>query len=98
MSDDVCNLTCVECGIEFSFSKKVEDQWRRTHKLFYCPNGHGQQWTGETPDQKELKELRIKVKGLEDKLVTIALRATESNKRVEELTAELELWRPSTKE
>jgi hypothetical protein len=97
-TEPMCNLTCNSCGIDFAFTKKVEKLWRDSHKTFYCPNGHPLCWSGETEEQKELKKLKKQVTELTDKLASLALKAAESDKKVEELTTELELWRPSSKE
>jgi peptidoglycan hydrolase CwlO-like protein len=100
MSDEeVCTVTCPTCGIDFSFSKKIEKLWRDTHKSFFCPNQHSMSWTGKVPDpnEKELKKLRNEVKELTEQLASMTLKVTEASAKVEELTAELEIWRPTDK-
>lgn len=94
------NVSCCECGIVFGFSPKIEKMWRESGKSFVCPNGHSLHWSKptETPEQKELKGLRTEVKKLTEKLEAAEQRAAEYKVKVEELTAELEIWKPSTKE
>ena len=101
MSDSEYNeVHCCNCGIVFKFSKKIEEMWRKDEKTFYCPNGHSLVWNKpkESTEQKELKQLKDKVKDLQSKLDE-ALTLTETQKKkIEELTTELEIWRPSTAE
>lgn len=40
--------TCIECGIAFTLPDVRQAELRRTHKLFYCPNGHGQYYPGKS--------------------------------------------------
>lgn len=98
MSEDLCEVDCCTCGINFKFSKKIEEMWRKSEKTFHCPNGHPLQWTKskETDEQKELKKLRVEVKELNDKLLAANKQAEEQKKKVDELTTELEIWRPTT--
>lgn len=101
MSDDnFCEVDCCECGIKFKFTKKIEEMWRKSGKSFFCPNGHSLAWNKEkeTPEQKELKTLREKVKELQGKLDAALKDAAEQKKRADDLTVELEIWRPSTTE
>lgn len=46
------DVDCIHCGIIFG----VPDLWdvnrRRDHASFYCPNGHGQHYTGESDIEK----------------------------------------------
>lgn len=49
--------TCCNCGIEFTMPADLQAALRRSHKTFYCPNGHGQHYSGETADQKRIAQL-----------------------------------------
>lgn len=100
MSEDFCEVDCPACGIKFKFTKKIEEMWRESGKTFYCPNGHTLNWSKpkESPEQKELKQLRSEVKELKEKLATSEKQTEDHKRRVDELTAELEIWRPSTTE
>lgn len=90
-------VTCPACGICFSFPKKVADLWRDSHKQFYCPNGHGMSWTGETSQQKELKSLRNEVKELRAKVDAYQVNEEVYLKQIKDLTNELEIWKPTSK-
>lgn len=83
-SEELCNVTCNSCGIEFFFSKKIEKLWRDSHKTCFCPNGHSLAWSEKTEDakNKELTELHSEVKCLKEKL-------NESKKKVAELILEI---------
>lgn len=94
------NVSCCECGIVFGFSPKIEKMWRESGKNFVCPNGHSLHWSKptETPEQKELKELRVEVKKLKEKLDAAIAQTAEYKLKNEELTSELEIWKPSDKQ
>ena len=100
MSDDLNEVTCNECGIKFGFGPKIEELWRKSGKTFYCPNGHSLCWTlgKETPEQKENVTLKAQVKDLKAKLESTQQELTAQKKRADELSAELDIWRPSTAE
>ena len=49
-------IKCPVCGIEFAVSKDWVGQRERDHQSFFCPNGHGQYFPGETEDEKLRKE------------------------------------------
>jgi hypothetical protein len=81
---------CDSCGVLFGISKDRERAWRNSHKAFFCPNGCAVSFRDETPDQKELKSLRIEVKELKDKL-SVALATIK-------LHAELQVLHPPSTE
>lgn len=89
--------TCPDCGIKFGLPADVDRIWKDTHKAFYCPNGHGLSYPGETSKDKELKSLRTEVKELKEKLATASTEVEFLTKKVEELSTELEIWKPSEK-
>ena len=95
---DITVLTCCECGIVFGLSKDVEEHWRKSHKTFYCPNGHGQAWNGPTEKDKELESLRTEVKELKDKLKSALEDVEKQTKRADALVLELEIWRPASQD
>lgn len=87
-------ITCCECGIQFAFHKDVEASWRKTHKIWVCPNGHRQCWLENVQD-KELDKLRAKVKDLEGQLATSNKKLEVETAKVADLIARLEIWEPS---
>lgn len=54
-------LNCFSCGVEFAMSDDMYAQRLKDHGSFYCPNGHSQHFTGQTPDQKRIAELERKL-------------------------------------
>ncbi len=65
--------TCVTkgCGISWSQPSGFDDQRRKDHCLFYCPNGHGQYYPESNSEEKLQKQLdemiRLKNRLAEDK-------------------------------
>jgi predicted RNase H-like nuclease (RuvC/YqgF family) len=95
---EVTTFHCYDCGILMGIDADVVTSWKKSHKNFSCPNGHIQHWPDQTDQEKELVALRAQVKDLKTHLDE-ALTLTETQKkRIEELTAELEIWRPTTSE
>ena len=43
---------CISCGVTFAVPSNLRAQRLKDHKSFYCPNGHGQNFTGETEAEK----------------------------------------------
>lgn len=59
--------TCCSCGVLFAMVEDFYDHRRADHKSFYCPNGHGQSYTGKTDAQK-LKDAEARELALKDQL------------------------------
>jgi hypothetical protein len=97
-SEEFNKVTCCTCGILFGFPKRIEKEWRRNEKGFNCPNGHPLVWSKptESEEQKELKQLRVEVKDLKAKLESAQTKADSQDKKIAELTTELEIWQPSS--
>lgn len=91
MSEEFNEINCPSCGIYFGFTKKVEKLWRESHKNFFCPNGHTMSWR---PSDKD--DLNKKINDLENKLILTKKELEAANKKIEELTIELEIWKPAT--
>lgn len=49
---------CINCGIVFAITKKYEDQLRKSHESFYCPNKHSQYYSSESDAEKLKKQLK----------------------------------------
>ena len=45
------------CGLDFAVATVWDQARRNDHATFYCPNGHGQHYTGETELQKARRQL-----------------------------------------
>jgi hypothetical protein len=95
---DIDSFNCAECGIKFGIDKKVVINWTKSHKTFVCPNGHKLSWGEQSSDEKELIALRIEAEELKEKLATALIDIDIQKVKVTDLTNELELWRPTTKE
>jgi phytoene dehydrogenase-like protein len=55
-------LTCCNCGIAFAVPAHWCQQRRDDHQLFYCPNGHGQHFTGKSDAEKLREQLESQAK------------------------------------
>lgn len=85
---DFVQVTCFHCGVEFGLSKGHNRMLRKSLANFYCPNGHPLMYPKAS---SELEELRAKVEVLE-------VQAEKDKATIEELTRELEIWRPTSAE
>lgn len=52
--------TCCNCHVVFAMPSDLVTRRRDDHNYFYCPNGHGQHYTGETEAQKLARELKAR--------------------------------------
>lgn len=55
---ELVEIECGECGIWFGMSNHYIDNRKRDHRTWYCPNGHGRAWLGESTEEKLKRELR----------------------------------------
>jgi hypothetical protein len=39
--------TCYSCGVVFGMPEIFKENRLKDHRLFYCPNGHGQYYLGK---------------------------------------------------
>jgi hypothetical protein len=49
---------CCNCHTRFAMTQQLNAQRRADHENFYCPNGHGQHYTGESEAEKLRRQLR----------------------------------------
>jgi len=49
---------CIVCGTTFALTDSFERHLRQTQRPFQCPNGHGQNYTGQL--EKEKLEVALK--------------------------------------
>lgn len=49
---------CGECGIHFAMPKHFEAERLKDRRSFYCPNGHGRCFTGESEADKLRRQLK----------------------------------------
>lgn len=57
-------LHCVTCVVAFAITKDMEHFRRRDGKIFYCPNGHEQHWSGG----KDIDAWKASAEALEEEL------------------------------
>ncbi|MGD0077066.1 MAG: hypothetical protein ABSB91_00410 [Sedimentisphaerales bacterium] len=77
--------TCIECGIVFAMPDVLHAEFRRSHKSFFCPNGHRQYYPGKS--DLEIANERIA------QLETIVKAKSEAMKRRQENILALERQR-----
>ncbi len=58
MEIDLHEMNCCSCKILFWVSNRHNEQLRKSHETFYCPNGHAQSYLGESVDEKLKKSKR----------------------------------------
>ena len=49
---------CCSCGLIFGIEQQHRNDLIKSHKEFYCPNGHRQWYTAETREEKLERELQ----------------------------------------
>lgn len=73
---------CCNCGIVFGIPSDFQDDLIKTHKTFYCPNGHSQSY-GENAKERELKKAQQEKAEVEKRLHEMTDRMLdETSKRV----------------
>ncbi len=50
--------TCIKCGIVWAMLGDYISQKRNDHKVFYCPNGHGQHYLQKSDTEKLQEQLK----------------------------------------
>jgi len=55
MDVEIHEITCCNCGVSFWVTNKHDDELRRCHNTFYCPNGHANYYKGENDREKLIK-------------------------------------------
>ena len=61
MDVKLCEISCISCGVSFWITNRHDDELRRFHDGFYCPNGHRQFYPSQTATEK-VKEERDRYK------------------------------------
>ena len=49
---EITQIACSNCGLSFWITDEHQTGLQRSHKTFYCPNGHAQAYKGETCESK----------------------------------------------
>lgn len=67
------NEECIKCGVPFAIPHYFKENKMRTHELFYCPNGHGQYYSGKNAEEK----LKDEITSLQERLNNTLTRENE---------------------
>jgi hypothetical protein len=74
-------LECCRCSVPFGITAYYMAERREDHALFYCPNGHGQSYQGETPKERELRQAKADKDWYSRRNDELRLEAEQSNRR-----------------
>lgn len=72
---------CCDCGIAFGITKDFRERRLADHKLFYCPKGHGQYFSGKSEKEK----LQDQVNSLLSKNMSLQVRRDELINEVQQV-------------
>lgn len=97
-SQNLIAIKCCSCGILFGLDKEVVALWRESKKNFKCPNNCVLGYNDKSPKEIELEELRAKVLFLQGKLESANKLIEDQKLKIDKLTLELEIWKPSKNE
>lgn len=50
--------TCINCDVVFGLESTYLERRQKDHRIFYCPNGHGQRYPTESSEEKLKREKR----------------------------------------
>ena len=88
MSELIVNTTlitevCCACGMLFAMPRSFNSNKREDHKLFYCPAGHAQHYSEESPAEqakreKEYAERRLRYEREDHEHTKNSLRSTKA--------------------
>jgi Zn ribbon nucleic-acid-binding protein len=72
---------CCNCGVMFALTVEFQDNKKRDKTRFYCPNGHGQSYTGITDEEKARRALVAQRAAEDQARAAEAARAREETAR-----------------
>lgn len=77
-------IECYKCGVMFGITSDLNKTLHRNHdQSFYCPNGHGQVYTGKTEAEKlrdQLSEEKKKLANTQFELMAAKQRTEEAER------------------
>ena len=79
------DLTCGECGVPFCLPESKMRDLKRTHEIFYCPNGHPRCFPGKTDQEKKIEELERQLRSLQDTIERVSDREADVHETVRHL-------------
>lgn len=59
VTSTIVALWCVECGVPFGLAESFIAARREDHERWYCPNGHGQSYTGDNEAERLRKKVQL---------------------------------------
>lgn len=57
MTVEMAQETCITCGISWAVPLPFQQKRKKDHVTYFCPNGHGQHWTGKSEEERLRDEL-----------------------------------------
>jgi hypothetical protein len=81
---DLVYETCCACGTPFAMEATLEQNLRKMHTWFYCPNGHSQHYTAKS-DSEKLAEVERKNLSLRQELDQAEADAAQKGKQLASL-------------
>jgi hypothetical protein len=73
---------CYNCGVAFAIPQDLVSVLKETHRCFYCPNGHAQQYMAESAAQKAERELAAE-RALHQRTQFLVMQAREETARLQ---------------
>src|SRR5579884_2290149 len=62
---ELATVNCAACGCIFAIAREWLADLERTHRTFSCPNGHGNVFRAQSPEERLRVELRAALERLE---------------------------------
>lgn len=90
--------TCCACGVLFAITSDLKDELLKTKRIFYCPNGHQQNYMGESDRDKAVR-LERELEATERRALRIESELDQANAygaRVEKARRKLEREQAAT--
>lgn len=56
---DLSLVDCCSCAVSFWITRRHNDALQNSKKQFFCPNGHGQSYQGESCEAKATRFRRL---------------------------------------
>lgn len=80
LSINFVSITCcyTNCGITWAHPSKYDQEKRRDHTIFYCPNGHPQSY----PGQSDLEKVQVELTKTKEKLTSVKNCAEHKKHRI----------------
>ncbi len=77
-------VECYKCHVPFGITEDHQNRLLKSHKTFYCPNGHGQGYYGRTPDEKRIDQLERQLAMKSERAAELAARTAALSSDIRE--------------